>query len=166
MTYDGRAVANFVLDCCDKKGRQLNHTSLQKIVYFCHVWFLVRLRRPLIKHKFEAWEFGPVLPYLYREFKNYDRSPVTSRATQINPLDGTTRIVEHRFDLQTAALLEDVVEFYSRLRANDLTELSHVRGGPWDVVWNHAGSAKPGMKIDDVHIANFYSRIPCPFAIQ
>lgn len=166
MTYDGRAVANFVLDYCDQKGRGVTHTALQKIVYFCHVWSLIRLERPLVKHKFEAWDFGPVLPYLYREFKSYDRLPVKIRATQINPLDGTNRIVEHNFDSQTAALLQEIVEFYSRMRASDLSELSHVLGGPWDQVWNHPGQSKPGMKIDDAQIASFYSRISCPFAIQ
>ncbi len=166
MAYDGRAVANFVLDYCDRKGRHVTHTALQKLVYFCHVWSLVTLRRPLIKHKFEAWDFGPVLPYLYREFKNYDYLPVKSRATEINPLDGSHRIVEYYFDSQTAALLQEIVEFYSRMRASDLTELSHVPGGPWDKVWNHPGHAKPGMKIDDAQIASFYSKIPRPFAMQ
>ena len=37
MTYDGRAVANFILDCCDKRGRPINHTALQKIVYFARL---------------------------------------------------------------------------------------------------------------------------------
>lgn len=166
MPYDGRAIANFVLDYCERKGRPVTHTALQKIIYFCHVWSLVRFNQPLVKHKFEAWDFGPVLPYLYREFKNFDRLPVKTRATEINPLDGSSRIVEHRFDSQTAALLQDIVEFYSRMRASDLTELSHVRGGPWDQIWNHPGQTKPGMKIDDAQIANFYSRISCPFAIQ
>ena len=144
----------------------MTHTALQKLVYFCHAWSLVQLYRPLVKHKFEAWDFGPVLPYLYREFKNYDRAPVKSRATQIDPLDGSTQIVDYHFDSETAALLEQIVEFYSRIRANDLVKLSHVVGGPWDQVWNHAGSVRPGMKIDDAQIASFYSRAQTPFGIQ
>jgi uncharacterized phage-associated protein len=166
MAYDGRAVANFILDYCDQRGRPVTHTALQKLVYFCHAWSLVRLHRPLVKHKFEAWDFGPVLPYLYREFKNFDRAPVKIRATRIDPLDGSTRIVDYHFDPETAALLEQIVEFYSRMRTNDLVKLSHVVGGPWDQVWNHAGSVKPGMKINDVQIASFYSKAQRPFGIQ
>lgn len=166
MAYDGRTVANFVLDYCDKKNRPVTHLALQKIVFFCHVWSLVHLKRPLVKQKFEAWEFGPVLPYLYREFKDFDRSPVKSRATQINTLDGKLRIVDYDFDSQTAAFLAEIVEFYSRMRASDLVDLSHVAGGPWHRVWNHPGQVKPGMKIDDAQIASFYSKISCPFAAQ
>jgi uncharacterized phage-associated protein len=166
MAYDGRAIANFVLDYCEQRGRAVTHTALQKLVYFCHVWSLVQLKRPLIKHKFEAWDFGPVLPYLYREFKNFDRAPVKTRATQIDSLDGSNRTVEYQFDSQTAAFLEEIVEFYSRMNAGDLVKLSHVAGGPWDRVWNHSGSVKPGMRIDDAQIASFYSKARLPFAVQ
>jgi len=166
MPYDGRAIANFVLDHCERNERPITNLALQKLVYFCHVWSLVKFAKPLVRHQFEAWEFGPVLPYLYREFKSFDRSPVTNRATQIDPLDGAKRIVEYSFDSETAVFLEEIVAFYSRMRASDLVEISHVAGGPWHQVWNHEGLIKPGMKIDDAKIASFYSKARCPFAIQ
>ena len=61
MSYDGRAVANFVLDFCDQHQRGITNLSLQKIVYFCHVWSLIEFDRPLVKQRFEAWQYGPVL---------------------------------------------------------------------------------------------------------
>lgn len=164
--YDGRAIANYVLDFCDSRGRQVTNLALQKIVYFCHVWSLIELHRPLIRHKFEAWEFGPVLPYLYREFRNFDRSPIKGRATQIDPVDGQHRVVGYVLDSQTDSLLKEIVGFYSRLRASDLVELSHAEGGPWFHVWNHGGSVNPGMKIDDAEIVEFYSRAARPFSVQ
>lgn len=164
--HDGRSIANFVLDFCDAADRKVTNLALQKIVYFCHVWSLIELNRPLIRHKFEAWEYGPVLPYLYREFKNYDRFPIVSRATQIDPVDGRHRIVPHAFDVETEALLNKIVAFYSRLRASDLVELSHSEGGPWHSVWNHGGKVNPGMKIDDAKIQNFYSKAVRPFSVQ
>ncbi len=33
MSYDGREVANFVLDFCEARNRRLTHLSLQKVVY-------------------------------------------------------------------------------------------------------------------------------------
>jgi uncharacterized phage-associated protein len=164
--YDGRAIANFVLDYCDNRGRNITNLALQKIVYFCHVWSLIELGRPLIRHKFEAWEFGPVLPYLYREFKNYDRSPIVGRATQLDPLDGKHRVVGYDFDPDTDSLLHRIAGFYSQLRAGDLVELSHAPGGPWYAVWNHGGAVNPGMKIDDSKIVEFYSKATRPFSVQ
>ena len=164
--YDGRAVANFVLDFCERRGQALTNLSLQKIVYFCHVWSLIDLKRPLIRHKFEAWEFGPVLPYLYREFRSYDRAAIVGRAREINPTDGKYRIVQYSFDAETESLVREIAGFYSRMRAGDLVELSHAEGGPWHRVWNHGGSVNPGMKIDDARIVEFYSKAVRPFSLQ
>lgn len=166
MSLDGRAVANFTLDFCDAKGREISNLSLQKIVYFCHVWSLIELRRPLVKHLFEAWQFGPVLQYLYREFKKFEDRPISGRATKSDPSTGAKDIVAYDFDGETEELLQRVVDFYSRLRASDLVALSHAKGGPWDEVWNHRGAANPGMRIEENVIASYYSKVRPPFSIQ
>jgi uncharacterized phage-associated protein len=164
--YDGRAIANFVLDFCDAQDRSVTNLALQKLVYFCHVWSLIEHRRPLVRHKFEAWEFGPVLPYLYREFNSFDRTPIVGRAKRIDPTDGRHRVVTYTFDSGTDSLLRKIIAFYSRMRAADLVALSHAEGGPWYSVWHHQGSVNPGMKIDDANIAEFYSKAVRPYSIQ
>lgn len=166
MSYDGRAVANFILDACRDNRREVTNLSLQKIAFFCHAWSLVDLGMPLIKHKFEAWEFGPVLPYLYREFRSFDRASIQSRATRINPQTGHAETVPYQFDTDTERLLRKVVDFYSLLRAGDLVELTHAEGGPWYKVWNHKSVTRPGMQIDDASIAAYYRKVRAPFTLQ
>jgi uncharacterized phage-associated protein len=164
--YDGRAVANFILDLCESKGRKVTNLDLQKIIYFCHVWSLIHLQKPLIRHRFEAWQYGPVLPYLYREFRNFDAAPITSRAQALDPRDGESKTVGYDFDSETESLLQRVGDFYSRMRTTDLVKLSHVDGGPWYKVWNHGGNVNPGMRIDDAEITEFYSKAVQHFPIQ
>lgn len=166
MSHDGRAVANFILDVCDREGRPITNLSLQKIVYFCHVWSLIEMGRPLVKHQFEAWQYGPVLQYVYREFKAFDRTPIKGRAEGVDPQTGEKRTVVYDFDPDTDELLRKVVNFYSRLSASELVNLSHVEGGPWHRVWNHGGAVNPGMKIANAAIAAFYERARAPFSIQ
>ena len=166
MSYDGREVANFILDTCEGDQRSVTNLALQKITYFCHAWTLVRLRRPLIRHKFEAWELGPVLPYLYREFRSYDRSPIQGRAKRINRHSGALEVVPYAFDATTEEVLMEVVGFYSRMRAGDLVELTHAVGSPWYRVWNHESVALPGMQIDDAETEAFYSKVRAPFTKQ
>jgi uncharacterized phage-associated protein len=166
MTYDGRMVANYVLDFCEQRGRSVTNLALQKIVYFCHVWSLILLGRPLVRHSFEAWEFGPVLPYLYREFRELDRSPINRRATRLDPMNGHKQVVQYKFEPDTDRLLREIVDFYSRLSASELVKLSHAEGGPWYTVWHHQGATNPGMRISDTAITTFHSRIPPPFSTQ
>lgn len=166
MSFDGRSIANYILDYCEAHGRPVTNLALQKIVYFCHVWSLIKLGKPLIKHKFEAWQHGPVLQYLYHEFKDYDRQPITARATALDPSTGKRIIAMCKIDNTTANFLDTIIEFYSRLSASYLVELSHANGGPWDLVWNHGGKINPGMKIDDEEIVAFYSKAVSQLGIQ
>lgn len=163
---DGRAVANFVLDFCEKRGRAVTHLSLQKIVYFCHVWSLIVLGRPLVRHRFEAWQFGPVLQYLYREFRQWNDKPITSRAHQIDVTSGEKEIVTYKFDEETETLLNNIVDFYSRLQPSELVALAHSEGSPWHEAWNHSDAVNPGMSIDDSSIVDYYSKAPTPFSLQ
>lgn len=164
--YNGREIANFVLDFCSGKGIPVTNLSLQKIVYFCHVWSLIELGRPLVKQQFEAWEHGPVLQYLYREFKAFGSDPITVRAQKMDCVTGKIKPAEYKFDSETGELLSRIVDFYSRLTGSQLRNLSHAMGGPWETVWNHKESVSPGMYISNDEILEFYSRSPSPFSVQ
>lgn len=166
MAYDGRAVANFILDHCDGQDRSVSNLSMQKIIFFCHAWSLITLKEPLVKQNFEAWEFGPVLQYLYREFRSFDRFPIQSRATKLNPFTGVKEVVGYHFPPHTVEFLRSIIDFYSQLAPGDLVQLSHVEGGPWHKVWFHKGKVNPGMKIDNEEIAAFYAKAPRPYVLQ
>lgn len=161
--HDGRAIANFVLDVCDESGRDLTHLSLQKIVYFCHAWTLAKKGEPLVKHSFEAWQYGPVLQYLYRDFKDSDSSPIRYRAKKLDASTGTRADVKYELDDETRDFLRKIIFFYSQLRPGTLVELSHAEGGPWHAVWNHTSGVNPGMTISNEEISKFYIKSIAPF---
>jgi uncharacterized phage-associated protein len=166
MAFDGRAVANFVLDRCDADGVAVSHLVLQKLVYFCHVWSLIELGRPLIRQSFEAWEHGPVLQHLFREFKRFGAEPIRGRAQHMNPHNGQREVVSYAFDQPTRTLLTKVVAIYSRFSASTLRELSHAPGGPWYRVWHQSGKINPGMRIENRDIKQFHSRMQWPVTVQ
>lgn len=166
MPYDGRVIANFVLDYADRAGWQVTNLKLQKLVYFCHVWSLIEMDCPLIRHKFEAWQRGPVLPYLYREFKHLGDQPIRERALALDAATGTRQQATCELDDASLALLGRVLNFYGRLSAAVLVEMTHTQGGPWHKVWHHKASIAPGMKIDDADIARFYRGALAPFPVQ
>jgi uncharacterized phage-associated protein len=166
MPYDGRAIANFVLDHAERAGWPITNLKLNKLVYFCHVWSLIELNRPLIKHQFEAWEHGPVLQYLYQEFKDCGAQPIRRRATQIDLSTGQRVRATCEPDDPTGQLLVRILDFYGRLSAPTLVELTHAKDGPWYKVWHHHAPVEPGMRIDDAEIARFYARAQAPFSLQ
>lgn len=163
---DGREVANYILDYAEQNGISVTNLGLQKITYFCHVWFLVSVNKPLIKQNFEAWEFGPVLPYLYRFFKEPGDQKITTRATKLDPETGNNVIAKINIDNGEESLLESIVSFYSKLSVNQLVEQSHVSGGPWHEVWHHEEKVNPGMQISNQAIIKFYTSKERSYTLQ
>ena len=154
--YDARAVANAILDVCDQQSFYLSNMALQKVVYFCHMHSIVERDLPLVKHEFEAWEHGPVVGYLYREFKSFGSNRITDRALALDLSTGNKAKATAIFDDQTTALISKYASLYGRVSAFHLSDLSHTEDGPWHTVWNHRGKINPGMRISNDAIKSFY----------
>jgi len=77
--YRSMAVANWFID----HVRNLTPLKLQKLIYYAHGWHLALRDQPLIDELIEAWEYGPVVPNVYHEFKEFGNQPITRRGTVI-----------------------------------------------------------------------------------
>ena len=65
------------LEICENSDWTVSNLRLQKILYICHKVFMGRNNRePLIRSRFEAWDYGPVLPMLYHQFKFFGSRPI------------------------------------------------------------------------------------------
>lgn len=158
MPYDVRAVANFVLDVADEKDERLTNITINKIVFFLHAWYLARTGVPLVSAKVEAWDYGPVFRELYAEFKHLGRRPIDMRACRRNPLTAEREECVEPIDERDLEFLRSLLDRYVGMSASKLVELSHVRGGPWDQVYNHEGVSNPGMQISDEVIRDYFRR--------
>lgn len=157
MARDVREIGNAILAIAEAAGFRLTNMSLNKIVYFAHAWCLAQLGRPLVDSPFEAWQYGPVHPQVYRQLKGYKDQPVVGRLTRIDMATGRDVPMVANLDPEEQALVERVTHFYGRLSAARLVEISHEPGAPWDQVWT-AGEreARPGMVIPDSMTESFY----------
>lgn len=148
--FDPRSVANFLLDTRDSLGRQTTQIELQKLLFFAHESYLLRLRRRLVVGYFEAWQYGPVHPTIYRAFSDAKGSPITNRAAARNIHTGQAEPVDPLKDEEAMAHVRDVVMTLVGLNAGQLIELSHVKGGPWhSTVESAKYSVALGLRITD-----------------
>lgn len=156
MAHDARGIANLILDFADEEQVKLSNLQLQKVLYFCHAHFLIANGTQLVHGKFQAWEHGPVMRYVYDEFKAHGRNKITNRATKLNHAAGRREIVTVDIRDDYLELLRLVSNFYSRFSASKLRAMSHASGGPWDVVWNNPRGINPGMYIPDELICKLH----------
>lgn len=156
VSYDVRAVANFVLDCADQRGIGVSNLSINKIIFFLHCRHLVIFRKPLVSAKIEAWQFGPVFREVYHAFKANDASEIKSRVTRVDPESGSREICKAEFAIKTKEFLREEVPRLLCLSAAELVAWSHQKGGAWDQVWNHEGSGSASMRISDSQILAWF----------
>jgi uncharacterized phage-associated protein len=161
--YDPRAIANLILDEAELRGLKITNLALQKLLYFAHGIYLTKTRCPLVSGYFEAWEYGPVHPAVYRAFKQLGSAPINNRAVAKDPLTGKTRDLQKPSDLEVIDLVRDVMKSYGHLPPGRLVDLSHAKGSPWSVVVDKARTDIAfGLQIpDDVIIDRFrYHKVP------
>lgn len=129
MAYDARQVANWFVTRAQRDRRTLSIMSLLKLTYIAHGWHLETQNAPLFGNQIQAWQYGPVIPDVYNDFRRQGVA-VHSIAKSVPSCD---------FDPEDVSLLEQVWKIYGGLPPFQLSALTHVPGGPWDIATKTGG---------------------------
>lgn len=153
--YDPRGIANLLLDIADAEGLSITHLALQKLIYFAHGIHLMQTKKPLVSGYFEAWEFGPVNPSVYKAFRDAGSRPIRTRAHGKDVLTGRAHELKMPDDLEVRRLIGDVLRHYGSMSPGRLVDLSHAKGSPWHVVVHETRTDIAfGLRIPDSVIAD------------
>lgn len=153
MTYKSKSVANTILDIAQSDGENLTNMKLQKLLFFSQGWALAYSGKPIVDEQAEAWDYGPVFPCVYHEFKAYGSRPITSRATELDIGSFSLVQVPPVPDQRARAFLKSVWDVYGKFSAVALSQLTHAVNSPWE----EARRANPGMRNTDIPIESIKS---------
>jgi uncharacterized phage-associated protein len=127
MRYSASTIANAFLKLAKRDGKKLDNMQLQKLVYIAHGYNLARLGKPLFFNNVHAFEWGPVIPALYKALRKYGagevRGPIETKDT-IPPFGGA--------EMQ---IVEEVWKAYGGLSGPSLSSITHKAGTPWSQTW-------------------------------
>lgn len=101
-------------------GDSLSNLKLQKLVYYAQGFHLALFDVPLFAERIEAWQYGPVVPEMYHEFKKFGAGPVQMEGE----LDGD------KYSAEVLSLLEEVYSVYGQFSAVRLMNITH-QEPPW-----------------------------------
>ena len=100
-TYTAKNVAKYLIYLAsrefigDNREREgITNLKLQKVLYFAQVHYLTILNRPLFSDKIEAWEYGPVVPGVYRQYRSKGSNPIISEEDTSTLSDGDKKETE------------------------------------------------------------------------
>jgi uncharacterized phage-associated protein len=144
MTFDVRAVANYLLDKAQVDNLPVDHMKLQKLAYIAHGWHLAVTSRPLFFNSIEAWKYGPVIPDLYREFKRCGHKAIENRVVRFDPNTkqaGAWTLPSGSPEAEESRLVIDRVwDAYKKFSAVQLSTMTHQKGTPWETARKRAGT--------------------------
>lgn len=138
------SVANAFLDLAQREGKSLTNMQLQKLVYIAHGYFLARQNRPLFYNNIHAFEWGPVIPNLYKLLRQYGAGEVAEFiATDEQPIVPESEEMD---------VIREVWDDYKEMSGLELSDLTHRQGSPWSETWRQN---QFGVIPDDL-IADYY----------
>jgi len=140
MLYSPKSIANYFLDLAKASNQPISPMKLQKLVYYAHGWYAGYTNNPLIDEAVEAWQYGPVIPSLYQEFKRFGAGAIEAKATEYK--DGQFREVPVPSDTSLRTFLNNIWQSYGQFTGVKLSEMTHASGSPWDQTWTAAGGLK------------------------
>ena len=166
-------VANFFLQRAFKQQKSISPMKLIKLVYIAHGWCLAALDHYDILNgeKVEAWDYGPVIPSLYHEFKRFGSQNIDIYSSDLLAEEESTFYTKPRFIEEIKSIewrleeenkksnikdkiifiLETIWDGYKDYSAWGLSQKTHENGAPWDQT--NKGNSKI---IDNEKIEKYY----------
>lgn len=138
------STANYIAACLInlsyEKQSPVSNLKLQKLLYYAQAWHLAIFKRPLFNDEIEAWVHGPVVPDVFRTYRDNKWAPIPNVENAAISAD----LRNH---------LEEVWGVYGSLEAYDLERITHsedpwlmARGGIAPDVSSHAVIKKDWMR--------------------
>lgn len=128
MSYDVLEICRHVINYSNEQDYGISNLKLQKVLYLIQAYFLI--------DKIEAWDFGPVIPAAYHEYKQYGSGDIPTIESYIlfdtDNIWNTER-VKFNDDVITdedKKRIDRVIDSFSEYTATDLVSLTH-KQSPW-----------------------------------
>jgi len=138
------ASANVIGDEGEVEG--VTNLKLQKVLYFIEAYSLAVTKKSLFSDPIEAWEYGPVIPTVYHEFKSHGSDPIVLE---------DPALVKMKQD--TKDMIEGVWNTFNKYSASRLVNITHSHS-PWI---NAYKTPKNGLKqkciIDRSEMKDYYT---------
>lgn len=105
----------FLWRACQEESELISHLKLQKLLYYAQGYCLARLERPLFDAPIEAWDHGPVVADIYRQYKAYGKKA----------LPCPQRFRESIYRDEERAIIDEVYTIYGSFSAWTLRNMTH-----------------------------------------
>ena len=142
MTIDACTAAKTLGHLC---MWDIPHLKMHKILYIAHTDYMGQCGERLIDTPFQAWQYGPVQPDVYKRLSKFERRAVDDvfYSQRVLPSGHEARKMLEKF------------AFLNAYPATQLVNFTHRRGSAWDLIYD----GRKGIDIPDDLIKKEYSEL-------
>ena len=115
--YTAEQIADTIIHLSRERGIEITNLKLQKLLYYAQAWRLAFTGEPLFAESIEAWVHGPVVPLVFRKFREYRWGSIDCAVHPVANDD----VVLH---------IGCVLDTYGKFTATRLEHMTH-RESPW-----------------------------------
>jgi len=131
MAYSAMQVANaFIQKAKDGKIPDLTPMKLQKLMFFAQSWYIKTYNSLLFNEAFARWQYGPVIPDIYQEFKTFGARVIDKFATDA---EGNKSGID---DPDILSFIDKIIEVYGDYTGPQLSAMTHESGTAWSINQN------------------------------
>lgn len=139
MSYKVLDVCRHIINYSNEHDYGISNLKLQKVLYFIQAYFLTKKKdhTPCFDEKIEAWDFGPVVPEAYLEYKQYGSGDIpTIKSFIMFDEDNVWNSKKVKFEDTTISdddksLIDKVIDKFADYSATDLVSLTQ-KQSPWN----------------------------------
>ena len=141
MEYSAFDLARYILKKCIDEDHPISNLQLQKILYYIQECFLKEKDRKAFPERIEAWQFGPVIPKVYDEYRIY------GGRTIVWILDAPDNV---SIDKEDKVLIDGIVEEKRKLDPWEMVQETHKEGGAWAKIYDKGKGAYKEIPIETI----------------
>ena len=120
-------LARYAIQKCINDGYPISNLQLQKILYFCQKQYLQNTGDVLFDDEIQAWQYGPVVPAVYRTFSLWGGRKINWLST---PFD-TGRVPKNMQEI-----VNPIIESKRVKEPWQLVSETHLPGSAWYKVYS------------------------------
>jgi len=128
MAVHANIIANEFITLAHQENKQLTNMQLQKLVYIAQGYNLALLNQCLYFNNTHAWQWGPVVPILYKKLQKYGSGIVVNliniQEDLISPIPAESK-----------EIIGAVWSSYNSYTGGQLSSITHQNDSPWSVTW-------------------------------
>lgn len=135
-------ICRYIINYCNDKDYNLSNLKLQKMLYFIQAFYLCKTdeKEPCFQEKIEAWDFGPVVPVAYHEYKQFGSANIPKVLFYIEYNDGNfweskvvpynDQVIADKDKTQIMALVDNLAKYST----TTLVSITHQQT-PWKAAY-------------------------------